>query len=86
MTQPKEERAFPSGQSPGGMPFHEGMTLLDWFAGQALAGMLANGQPESLGLVHATAVTAYILADAMMKERETRTVLERTDNTADRLS
>ncbi len=45
-----------------------GMNLRDWFAGQALAGILSN--PESSEChIAATAETAYRLADAMLKER-----------------
>jgi hypothetical protein len=43
---------------------HGGMTLRDWFAGQALAGLLALETPHDL-----MARDAYILADAMIKER-----------------
>jgi len=45
-----------------------GMTLRDWFAGQALAGMLANPDswPEDRG------VAAYCYADAMLKAREVK--------------
>lgn len=47
---------------------HEGMTLLDWFAGQALAGLLANPQrdlyPEDL------AAHAYEVAVAMLYARK----------------
>ena len=43
------------------------MTLRDWFAGQAMAGMLANslcsGKPEAF--IH----DAYLYADAMLAER-----------------
>lgn len=52
---------------------HGGMTLRDWFAGQALAGMLAfpgavNGSREKSGVGVARA--AYVYADAMLAERQ----------------
>lgn len=60
--------AFPvndlSGYSIGpGFPAH-GMTLMDWFAGQALAGLLAHDgdEPE-------VAKWAYAIASDMIKER-----------------
>jgi hypothetical protein len=43
----------------------EGMTLRDWFAGQALAGMLARGNM----LAVSGAEAAYQYADAMLAER-----------------
>lgn len=43
---------------------HEGMTLRDWFAGQALAIGYAMGEPP-----HETAQQAYSYADAMLAER-----------------
>lgn len=53
---------------------HHGMTLRDWFAGQALAGMLAN--PNTTGpaspasaLPSAVATFSYAIADAMLAER-----------------
>lgn len=51
---------------------HGGMSLRDWFAGQAMAGILAN--PEALRasppLKHAErAEAAYKAADAMIAER-----------------
>ncbi len=51
-----------------------GMTLRDWFAGQALAGMLA-ASPSETGLQARSnalkaAVWAYEFADAMIEERE----------------
>jgi len=74
---PRDEggNAFPFNERSGdGSHFHShvGMTLRDWFAGQALAGMLANpewaptpGQaPE-----RRYAVAAYIQADCMLAER-----------------
>jgi hypothetical protein len=45
----------------------EGMTLRDYFAGQALAGIMAATtvcDPE------AVASRAYVVADAMLKERK----------------
>jgi hypothetical protein len=42
------------------------MTLRDWFAGQALAGILASKYPGSTANV---AMNAYAYAEAMMKER-----------------
>jgi hypothetical protein len=44
-----------------------GMDLRDWFAGQALAGILAN--PSRLDGVQNTVEGAYCLADAMIAER-----------------
>jgi hypothetical protein len=45
-----------------------GMTLRDWFAGQALAGMLAN--PDSW--TGDRGVMAYRYADAMLRAREVK--------------
>lgn len=46
----------------------DGMSLRDWFAGQALAGMLSSdGRPTG---DQAKAEWAYDLADAMLKARE----------------
>jgi hypothetical protein len=45
---------------------NDGMTLRDWFASQALAGMLAN--PDSWTGVRG--VMAYRYADAMLRARE----------------
>jgi len=47
-----------------------GMTLRDWFAGQALAGLLRDGI-DVFG-VYATANDAYKMADAMLKAREVK--------------
>ena len=44
-----------------------GMTLRDWFAGQALAGMLANGGAVSW---EGDATNAYTVADAMLEARK----------------
>lgn len=52
---------------PGPFSQDRGMTLRDWFAGQALAGMLARGTTNDDAEV---AVEAYSLADAMLEERK----------------
>lgn len=44
------------------------MTLRDWFAGKALAGMLAD--PNSTTSKEMYAIASYALADAMLKARE----------------
>ena len=64
--------AFPSeGEGHGNPKYHSpGMSLRDFFAGQALAGMCASetdGVSYSSGNV---ASRAYKIADAMLKERE----------------
>ncbi len=52
--------------------FGYGMTLRDYFAGQALAGHLSHPElPTLLSLDHEnTAQLCYSLADAMLRERE----------------
>ena len=45
-----------------------GMSLRDWFAGQALAGMLAN--PARDTDFEGFAADAYTFSDAMLAERE----------------
>jgi len=47
-----------------------GMSLLDWFAGQALTGLLSDGDPDPSHSEFATG--AYQIADAMMNERKRR--------------
>ena len=60
-------QAFPSNvRGHGHAP---GMTLRDWFAGQALAGMMASeawprGRPEDVAGI------AYVQADAMLEARK----------------
>lgn len=43
----------------------DGMTLRDWFAGQAIMGLLARVHPTNT-----SAKEVYGIADAMIKERE----------------
>ena len=65
---------------------HEGMTLRDWFAGQALAGVVPGIEHEvdkinpdskyydqrSDQLHQCAAIRAYCYADAMLKAREAK--------------
>lgn len=71
-------RAYPSGEqytttdvvgntySHSKAPFHAGMSLRDWLAGQALSGLVGNGQYPA-GQI---AESAYSFADAMLAARE----------------
>jgi len=49
---------------------HDGMTLRDWFASQALAGMLADTNVKAGA--DKIAWCAYALADAMLRAREVK--------------
>jgi hypothetical protein len=68
----KYDQAFPVGYNG-----HEGMTLRDYFAAQAMQGLLANGWCTSLRNDHygeeagnsTVAIDAYMMADAMLKAR-----------------
>lgn len=44
-----------------------GMSLRDWFAGQALSGVIINTTWKTLD---EAAISAYIAADEMLKKRE----------------
>lgn len=49
---------------------HDGMSLRDWFAGQSLAGCMAD---YNIGdTFQDVARTCYEISDAMLKERERR--------------
>ena len=66
--QPKDGgAAFPTGLTPGHYS-QEGMSLRDWFAGQALAGHISYEGGGSTFDLDATA--AYKWADAMILARE----------------
>ncbi len=63
---PIPDAHFPNGEIQFGC---NGMTLRDWFAGQALAGMLSRGGWEAEG----ASIDAFMYADAMLAARkETR--------------
>ena len=59
--------AFPA----AGFPL-SGMTLLQWYAGQALAGMLSNSSVIPTGGNKAIATAAFDQAAAMIAEGEKR--------------
>jgi hypothetical protein len=62
-------QAFPAGNPTHGG--HEGMTLRDWFAGQALAGMGVECTSDEF--CHSSvAECAYAYADAMLRAREVK--------------
>ena len=70
MTTPANPRAFPLPhiEQNGSFLYQDGMTLRDWFAGQALAAMprLGDTDADMRGIAH----DAYLLADSMLAERE----------------
>lgn len=62
---------MPAGITGGGSGtgVHKGLSLRDWFAGQAIAGMMAA--PYTPGAVwDAYALDAYAMADALLRARE----------------
>ena len=68
MDAPKNRDAVLSGDAgPHAPTAPAGMTLRDWFAGQALVGILANQGPSLVTDVRAR--NAYTMADAMLAER-----------------
>lgn len=79
MSEPKDGGpAFPfKCQGPTtGPEFYYGMTLRDWFAGQALVGVLSNhdllmrtDQESILSTRAAAAQYAYAVADSMLQQR-----------------
>ena len=67
---PDNPQAYPCLDSYGLSIYDPGMTLRDWFAGQALAGLMLKdpwGDPCMLSSY------AYNAADAMLAEREKET-------------
>lgn len=48
---------------------HQGMSLRDWFAGQASAGLMARRDWAMCARIETYAAEVYRLADAMLAER-----------------
>jgi hypothetical protein len=48
----------------------EGLTVRDWFAGQALVGLVASSQGDEDLFAEDYASLAYIYADEMLEERK----------------
>lgn len=71
MTDASNPRAFPGGKDPWDGKPYPGMTLLDWFAGQALNGSLSLPNIDDTNH-SALATFCYDMADAMLAERERR--------------
>ena len=61
--------AFPGRYGQGMWTFEGGMTLRDWFAGQALSGLLADSPDADCG-PKGYAADAYSMADAMLVARD----------------
>ena len=68
----KLQQAFPVGLSCDQHAYSEGMTLRDYFAGQALSGMTVNRATlyQGIDVSRQFAKESYMLADAMLAERE----------------
>lgn len=68
---PKNPPAFPECGANDAVPgwLRGGMTLRDWFAGQAAAGMLANPDTDPDMSDQGLAQVFYAIADAMLAER-----------------
>jgi hypothetical protein len=60
--------AFPSGHDPKTGTADKGMKLRDYFAAKALQGMLA--EPSLKATPQEFAQRSYMVADAMLKERD----------------
>ena len=62
--------AFPHMMADGHRDYASGMSLRDWFAGQALAGLLAQTPTAESAAMFAR--ESYVCADAMLAAREAK--------------
>jgi len=64
---------YPSEKMEDGQPLYPpgyGMSLRDWFAGQALMGLIASNDHEAGDRIDELPCYSYHIADAMLKERK----------------
>jgi hypothetical protein len=61
--------AFPMSVPLGFYLYQDGMTLRDYFAGQALVGLLAGRKPDAMFTNEDATKSAYYMADAMLEAR-----------------
>lgn len=69
MTKDLDIMAFPNVVPQQWAMIQDGMSLRDWFAGQALAGLLGGRTQGSLFTSEQAAANAYAVAQAMLVER-----------------
>ena len=65
-----DEAAFPVAVPADWDSVQNGMSLRDYFAGQALVGMLAGRQPNNAYPLEHLAQMSYATADAMIEARD----------------
>jgi hypothetical protein len=63
---PRPEQQFTDGPEPG----HDGMSLRDWFAGQALTIVYMRFETSADPCPSDLAMQAYFIADAMLEARK----------------
>lgn len=66
----KDEKAFPI--TAGQQVYSTGMDLRDWFAGQALQGLISKYGGTGYQNASKHSEDAYLIADYMMNERKKR--------------
>jgi hypothetical protein len=62
--------AFPMAVPQDWDSYQDGMTLRDYFAGQAMLGLLSGREPDTEFAYRSLAAISYCYAEAMMQERD----------------
>lgn len=70
MTKDLDIMAFPNAVPERWAMIQDGMGLRDWFAGQALTGLLAGRTQGSMYTSEQAAANAYAIAQGMLVERQ----------------
>jgi hypothetical protein len=65
-----DEAAFPVAVPADWDSVQNGMSLRDYFAGQAMVGMLSGREPDTEFAYRSLAAISYCYAEAMMQERD----------------